>query len=296
MTASSKSVSEGSHLIRRILTPAIRLWLTSQVEQAEQLAIALDSSDRQILSGYIPSAQMAACSVIYRGLHFSSINVTARTIRTNGLRILKGDAFKLLEPLPIEVSLTLTEANLNRSLQSPLFAGAVDDLMQRIVVHCFDWPRLEEAPLGEGPLKGKQAANGRLSLDNPQISVTSNKLVIGGKLVAGHGGTGTLMNGMGDGVSILNDDLNDDNRDHDRTVPLEKGAIPLRVETDLTLKDGRTLVFDNLQVTVGGVSLEGRSPTSLTPFTLDLGETTEMNTITLAHQHLTCQGRIMVMP
>ncbi len=288
LTTEPTPTDQGSHLIRRILTPAIRLWLNTQVEKIENLTIAIESSDRQLLGGYIPLAQVSASEVVYRGLHLGSIHVVAESIRTNGLRIFRGEAFNLLEPLPIEVSLTLTEENLNHSLQSPLLARAIDEFMQDIFAGGIEsW--LEKAEPSErvagdaGVIRAEtppKDADGKqhIHLANPQISLRSSRLLLCGMLMRGaQGNTGG------------------------RADSLNQQSLPLRLDTGLVLKGVRTLTFHDPQLVVAGIAVEetareGRSPWPLNSFTIDLGDTTELSTLSLENQGLTCQGRITVMP
>lgn len=263
LSRESKSVAAGSHLILRVLTPAIRLWLNTQIEKAQGLQIEIESSDRQILGGYIPSAQVAARAVVYQGLHFDGIDVVAHNIRTNGLRILRGHAFKLLEPLPIDVNLVLTESDLNQSLQTDLFANAVGDLMQRILIDCLDVRSPQKAAVEslkvEDGVSEERAAR-PLQLAEPYLSLQPDRIVVYGQFVGG-----------------------------DRPSSLS-------LETGLSVMDGRTLRFDSPDLRVDEVTVQGRSLQNLENFSIDLGETTEMSVLTISDQCLTCQGRILVMP
>ena len=263
MSIESTSAATGSHLIRRILTPAIRLWLNTQIEKAQSLQIAIESSDRQILRGYIPSAQITASAVVYQGLHFGGIDVAAHSIRTNGLRILQGHAFKLLEPLPIDVTLVLTESDLNQSLQTDLFANAVDDLMQRILIDCMDLcspekTSAESLRLDDG-LSAKLTAS-HLEFTEPHLSLRASRIVVHGQIV------------MGDRSSNLH------------------------LETGLSVVGGRTLRFDSPHLRLDGVGWQGRSLKNLENFSIDLGETTDISVLTIDEQCLTCHGQILVMP
>ena len=62
-------------LISRLLPPAIRLWLHSQLDQLEGLGFQLEGKDRQILSGHIPQVRLSAQQAVYRGLHVSQVAV-----------------------------------------------------------------------------------------------------------------------------------------------------------------------------------------------------------------------------
>ena len=57
-------------MISKILSPALKLWLRTQVEQIENLEVKISSGNRQIVKGYIPSVFIASDCAVYQGLHF----------------------------------------------------------------------------------------------------------------------------------------------------------------------------------------------------------------------------------
>lgn len=132
------SESSGSRLIQSVLTPAIRFWLGTQVDHADDLAIEIQSRDRQILKGYIPSIQLAADRICYQGLSLGRLVVSATDIRVNWWGIARGQPLQLLAPIPVEALMCLSEADLNRSLQVEMFAQALTDLMAHDLLSIFN--------------------------------------------------------------------------------------------------------------------------------------------------------------
>jgi hypothetical protein len=122
-----------SHIITRLLTPAVHLWLRSQVESIQSLDIHIQGGDRQILSGYLPQVAVAAERAIYQGLHLSQLDLQARNIRINLGQVMRGKPLRLLEVIPVQVSLSLSEADLNASLTTPLLAQAVTDILSPLL-------------------------------------------------------------------------------------------------------------------------------------------------------------------
>jgi hypothetical protein len=122
-----------SHIISRVLSPAMRLWLRSQVEQVKELHVQIKGSDRQILSGHIPHMSVSASNVIYQGLHLSQIQLLGTGIRVNLGQVLKGKPLKLLDKVPVQAELILLEADLNASLQTSLLANAVAELLEKFL-------------------------------------------------------------------------------------------------------------------------------------------------------------------
>lgn len=118
-----------SHIIGKVLSPAVRIWLRSQVERVDELQFQISGGDRQILSGHVPTIAIAAQKAIYQGLHLSELALVGRDIRINLGQVLRGKPLRLLEVVPVQVSLKLSEADLNASLTAPLMVQAMRDLL-----------------------------------------------------------------------------------------------------------------------------------------------------------------------
>lgn len=120
-------------LIHRVLEPALQLWLRSQVESVSSLEVHLEGGDRQILSGYLPTVQLKTQKAIYRGLHLSQIELNGSNLRINIGQILKGKSIRLLEPVPIDLSVSLHAEDAQASLHSALFQSAIIDALLMLV-------------------------------------------------------------------------------------------------------------------------------------------------------------------
>lgn len=88
-----------SKIIASVLSPAIKLYLRSQVDQVEGLEIKIKGGDSQILRGHIPEVSLMAQRAIYQGLFLSQVQVTGENIKINLGQVLKGKALRLLEPI-----------------------------------------------------------------------------------------------------------------------------------------------------------------------------------------------------
>lgn len=121
-----------SRLIGKVLSPAVRLWLKSQVQQISQLEVQIAGSDRQILTGNIPRVSILASQAVYRGLHLTQIQLEAQEIHINLGQVIKGKPLRLLDKVPVFGNLYLTQADLNASLASPLLADALTDLCAKL--------------------------------------------------------------------------------------------------------------------------------------------------------------------
>lgn len=116
-----------SRFISKVLTAAVRLWLRTQLDQVEELQLTIEAGDRQLMSGCLEQVAAIAEKAVYQGLHFSRVQVTAQQIQTNLRQVLRGKPFRLLAAFPVTGAVYLSEADLNASLASPLFANAVID-------------------------------------------------------------------------------------------------------------------------------------------------------------------------
>jgi len=129
---SSETVNSKQRLISKVLSPAVKLWLRSQVQQVSDLEVKIWGSDRQILSGHIERVSISARHAVYQGLHLTQIQLITEGIRVNLAAILRGQPLRLLEPVPVFVELLLQELDLNTSLQSPLLINALTELLLKL--------------------------------------------------------------------------------------------------------------------------------------------------------------------
>lgn len=123
----------GSRLISRILPPAVRLWIQSQLDHVDSLEFSLEGKDRQIVSGYVPEVSLSAAKAIYEGLHLSQVRATAAEIRFNLGQMLRGKPLRLLQPFPVDGQVCLYAEDLLASLPSPLLSQGLQDVLLRLV-------------------------------------------------------------------------------------------------------------------------------------------------------------------
>lgn len=130
MAQSSSAQPGGSRIISRVLPPAIRFWLSTQLERVDDLQFQIQARDRELLSGHIPEIYLSAQKAIYQGIHLSQAAVTARSIRVNLGQVMRRQPLRLLAPFPISGDVELTIADFNASLQSPLLGEGLYDFLQ----------------------------------------------------------------------------------------------------------------------------------------------------------------------
>jgi hypothetical protein len=124
---------KGSRLISRLLPPAIRLWLHTQLDHIEGLDLAINGKDREILGGYLPGVTVAAHQAVYQGLHVSQVQVSAADIRVNLPQVLRGKPLRLLQPFPVQGQVTVLAEDLRASLRSPLLGQALHDALTQLL-------------------------------------------------------------------------------------------------------------------------------------------------------------------
>lgn len=122
-----------SRIVSKILSPAIGLFLRSQVSKVRSLSLDIQGKDRQILAGYIPKVVVTAAGAIYQGLHLSQLHLVGENIRVNLGQMVRGQALRLLEPIPLSGEIQLTLADLQASLSSSLLNQGIQDLLQQLL-------------------------------------------------------------------------------------------------------------------------------------------------------------------
>ncbi|WP_016950691.1 DUF2993 domain-containing protein [Anabaena sp. PCC 7108] len=145
-------------IITQVLTKAIKLWLKTQLSQVSQLDVEISASDRQILSGNIPSVSIFASDAIYQGIHVTRVQLLAENIQINIGSVLKGQPLRLLEIVPVVAELTVEERDLNHSLSSELLSTTLNDLLVQL--------------LPEQCQKSKPISWQEITLDNQRLILT----------------------------------------------------------------------------------------------------------------------------
>lgn len=125
--------SQGSRIASAVLSPAVQLWLRSQVQQVDELKVKIEGSDRQIFSGAIPKVTAAASGAVYKGLHLTEVALEGCGIRINLGQALKGQPLRLMESVPVAGVLRLSQADLNASLKAPLLADALSEFLRTML-------------------------------------------------------------------------------------------------------------------------------------------------------------------
>ena len=116
-------------IIGKVLSPAVSLWLRSQVEEVKDLDIKISGRNRDILTGYIPLVSIKSSYAVYQGIHVGQVSLQGENIRVNLGQVIKGQALRLLESVLVEGQIALSGENLRNSLLSPLLSQGLTDLL-----------------------------------------------------------------------------------------------------------------------------------------------------------------------
>lgn len=174
-----------NHFLTTILTPALRLWLSSQLDAVQGLQLQLTSSNQQLLQGIIPKVFLQSDFAIYQGLQFDQINLSAEQICVNLSGLFKGQPLQLLQPIPVSGKIRITHRHLNASLASPLLQSGINDLLSLLLGHnAFPSQHWETITLDQNQfiLEGRQSSlltkiQGEVTLNSPQhLLITPIKL------------------------------------------------------------------------------------------------------------------------
>ncbi|WP_107668632.1 DUF2993 domain-containing protein [Cyanothece sp. BG0011] len=124
-----------SRVISKVLSPAMQLWLRSQVEQVETLELSIQGSDRQILKGHVSGVMLNSNRAIYQGLHLGEIQLKGENIRINIGQVLRGKPLQLLEAIRVSGAVAITNQNLQASISSALLGEGFKGLLETLLEH-----------------------------------------------------------------------------------------------------------------------------------------------------------------
>ncbi|BAZ46388.1 hypothetical protein NIES4102_34190 [Chondrocystis sp. NIES-4102] len=145
-------------MINKLLSTAFKLYLRSQLTHTEDLQISILGKNSQILQGNIPGLLLSCTNTVYQGLFLESVAIKGADIKFNLSEVLKQKPWQLLEPIIVEVKLSLNSDDLQASLASPLLQSALNDLWQiilnietinnKLINSTITWENIAIAPQG----------------------------------------------------------------------------------------------------------------------------------------------------
>lgn len=120
-------------MISKLLSTAVQLYLRSQVRRVENLQVKVVGQNKQIFQGCIPQIFLSCTHAVYQGLHLSQVELNGTDIAFNLPEVVKRKPLRLLEPVYVQIHLSLDAADLQASLDSPLLQSGLEDLWQKIL-------------------------------------------------------------------------------------------------------------------------------------------------------------------
>ncbi len=113
------SLPATAQIASALLSPLLSAWIRTEVNQVENLEVQVVGADADILNGVIPQATISGTNLLYQGFQVNQLRLSGQDIRLNVGDAIQGQPLRLLAPVPVQVSLQMTEADLNQTLSSP---------------------------------------------------------------------------------------------------------------------------------------------------------------------------------
>jgi hypothetical protein len=233
-----------SHLIGKVLSPAIRLWLRSQVEHVDELEFQIAGGDRQLLAGYIPQVSISAQNAVYRGLHLSEIALTGCNIQINLGQIWRGKPLRLKDVVPVEGVLLMRQAAFNASLRSPLLGEAVVEFVAALL----------RSQQSGGFLEIDQ--DEPLNLQSPQVFFTAGKATLSVSLISTTGEVIPII--IRTGLRLVNGNILSLNEPQWLTRVNSNRGLPLKDLQDFQIPLGTDVYLHELHLEEEQLRCRGR--------------------------------------
>ena len=177
-----------TEIISTILTPALKLWLRSQLDHVEDLEMKVDAGDTQILRGKINNVFLKSTRAVYQGIHVRKVEVGTENIQVNLGAVVRGKPLRLLESIFVTGELEVTEQDLNTSLSSSLLSSGLTDLVKLL--------------LAEKGLTNSEHLLTNYQLSWQQLTLKEDKFIIKGLVSDSQGNSNPLI--LSSGLEIYN--------------------------------------------------------------------------------------------
>ncbi|XGW00433.1 MAG: DUF2993 domain-containing protein [Leptolyngbya sp. BL-A-14] len=234
-----------SRLISKVLSPAVRLWLRSQLEHVDDLQLAIEAGDRQLLSGSIKRVSVSARKAVYRGLHLSEVSIVGEEIYTNFAQVLRGKPLRLVQSFPIAGNILLYEADLNASLQAPLLAQGVIEFLLTL---------LQSDGSTDDPLTNH--ALEEIRLQDPQVVLGDGLVTLAATLLSTSGQPTSVV--VRTGLSLSNGNKLHLDRPHWLPHAKARQGMPLRDLDGFTFDLGSEVSLQTLSLEPGQIRCQGQ--------------------------------------
>ena len=153
------AVPATAQFVGALVNPLVANWIESEVDSVENLDVKISGADSDLMGGRIERAEVSGDNLVYEDFYFSRVELSGQDIRLTVEDALNGGSLNLVEPLPVNAMMRLTNADVNRSIQAPLIQSQLSEASVDI-------------PVGNG---GEAVA---FQLRDPQVEILDGRLKI----------------------------------------------------------------------------------------------------------------------
>ena len=146
------AVPATAQFVGALVNPLVANWIQSEVDSVENLDVKISGADSDLMGGRIERAEVSGDNLVYEDFYFSRVELSGQNIRLTVEDALNGGSLNLVEPLPVDAMMRLTNADVNRSIQAP----SIQSQLSEAVV---------DIPIGNG---GEAVA---FQLRDPQVEI-----------------------------------------------------------------------------------------------------------------------------
>jgi len=117
-----------AQIFNNLLGPVLEVWVRSQTQKVDDLRVVVRGPDSEIAQGKIQQVTITGRNIVYKGIPASQVNLAAAGIYLDTAGILRGGALRLLKPVKADLTLKLTQQDLNQYLDSESFQEQIKNL------------------------------------------------------------------------------------------------------------------------------------------------------------------------
>jgi len=119
------------HLEEQLLSQAIAAGLASQLDEAETMSVDVHTDVTKAVQGKADAIAISGQGMAMGDIRVQELEVQTDRVAVNPLSILLGK-LKLNHPIDATATLTLTEADINRAMNSPIVAERIPPLLLNV--------------------------------------------------------------------------------------------------------------------------------------------------------------------
>ncbi|BAC90277.1 LmeA family phospholipid-binding protein [Gloeobacter violaceus] len=128
MLASVFGLPVQSQMLSNLLGPLLEAWIRTQVQQVDDLRVAVSGPDSEVAGGRIQSIEISGRNIVYEGIPARSLAMRGSDIRLDTRGSLAGGGLRLEKSVLADLALRLSEQDINTYLASRAFQDQVRDL------------------------------------------------------------------------------------------------------------------------------------------------------------------------